>query len=74
VDVRVPRIKNKGRRSRNKHKENTTNIRYKQNEVNDKKMANRNFRGKKTVCEEEDWLGERELELLCGQTLLEESI
>jgi len=38
-------------------------------------MAKRNFRRKKAVCEEEaDWLGERELELPCGQPLLEESL
>jgi hypothetical protein len=39
-------------------------------------MANRKFRRKKTVCEEEeeDWFGERELELPCGQPLLEESL
>jgi hypothetical protein len=31
------------------------------------------LRRKTTACEEEDWLGERELELLCGKPLLEES-
>jgi hypothetical protein len=37
-------------------------------------MANRNFRRKRTVCEQENWLGEKELELPCGQPLLEESL
>jgi hypothetical protein len=35
-------------------------------------MANRNFIRKNTVFEEEDWICERELELPCGQPLLEE--